>query len=269
MNTVVGIFNSFADAKRAAAMLQSLGVAENRISVLSPQTPENEIETKVPTSETEQPGMGTAVGGAVGGALGVAGGLHAGMVAATALVPGVGPVFAVGLIGAALLGIGGAAAGAAAGTAIEEGLAQGLPRDELYLYEDALRHGRSVVFAITDNHELAERARVELERAGAESIDAAREQWWIGLRDAEEAHYSKQGGNFNLDEAAYRLGFEAALHPDRRGKTYENTLASLKTRYADSCALEAFRRGYERGQGYQRSVEEKNRIDVSSNRRAA
>ena len=269
MNTVVGIFNSFADAKRAAAMLRSLGVDDKHISVLSPQTPENEIETEIPTSETEQPGMGTAVGGAVGGALGVAGGLQAGMVAATALVPGVGPVFTLGLIGAALLGIGGAAAGAAAGMALEEGLATGLPRDELYLYEDALRHGRSVVFAITDNDELAERARVELERAGAESIDAAREQWWIGLRDAEGAHYSSQGGNFNLDEAAYRLGFEAALHPDRRGKTYENTLASLKTRYADSCALDAFRRGFERGQAYQHSVEENNKIEVASNRRAA
>src|SRR5436309_3137683 len=145
MNTVVGIFNSFADAKRGAAMLRSLGINESRLSVLSPRTTESEIEATIPTSETEQSGVGTAVGGAVGGALGVAGGLEAGMVAATALVPGVGPVFALGLIGAALLGIGGAAAGAAAGAAVEEGLAQGLPRDELYLYEDALRHGRSVV----------------------------------------------------------------------------------------------------------------------------
>lgn len=264
MNTVVGIFNSFADAKRAAAMLRSLGINESRISVLSPRTTESEIETRVPTSETEQPGMGTAVGGAVGGALGVAGGLEAGMVAASALVPGVGPVFALGLIGAALLGIGGAAAGAAAGAAVEEGLAQGLPRDELYLYEDALRHGRSVVFAITDDDDLAERARVELERAGAESIDAAREQWWIGLRDAEEAHYTSEGGNFNVDEAAYRLGFEAALHPDRRGKTYENTINNLRARYADNCALEAFRRGYERGQAYQSSIE-----NQQSARRAA
>src|SRR5919198_1234833 len=120
MNTVVGIFNSFADAKRATAMLRSLGIAPERISVLSPGTPEQEIEAEITTSETEQPGVGTAVGGAVGGALGIAGGLQAGM--AAALLPGVGPVFALGLIGAALLGIGGAAAGAAAGAALEEGL---------------------------------------------------------------------------------------------------------------------------------------------------
>ena len=268
MNTVVGIFNSFADAKRGAAMLRSLGINEKRLSVLSPRTPESEIEATVRTSETEQPGMGTAVGGAVGGALGIAGGLEAGMVAATVLVPGVGTVMAIGLVAAALFGIGGAAAGAAAGAAIEENLADGLPRDELYLYEDALRRGRSVVIALADSDEVAERARVELERAGAESIDAAREQWWIGLRDAEKAHYTSQGGDFKVDEAAYRLGFEAALHPDRRGKSYENTIASLQSRYADSCALEAFRRGYERGQAYQRSLEN-NQERFESKSRAA
>src|SRR6185436_9287249 len=205
MNTVVGIFNSFADAKRAAAMLRSLGITEKQISVLSPRTAETEIEANIPTSETEQPGMGSALGGTVGGALGVAGGLHAGMIVASALVPGVGPVLALGLIGAALFGAGGAFAGALAGDSIEDGLAAGVPRDELYLYEDALRRGRSVVIAVTDEEELATRGREELKRAGAESVDAAREQWWIGLRDAEQEHYQSAGGNFNVDEAAYRL----------------------------------------------------------------
>jgi hypothetical protein len=257
MNTVVGIFNSFADAKRAAAMLRSLGIDDKRVSVLSPRTPETEVEANIPTSETEQPGMGSALGGTVGGALGVAGGLHAGMVAATALVPGVGPVLALGLIGAALFGAGGALAGALAGDSIEDSLVAGVPRDEVYLYEDALRRGRSVVIAVTDEEELATRAHEELKRAGAESVDAAREHWWIGLRDAEQEHYEAGGGNFNVDEAAYRLGFEAALHPDRRGKTYEATAESLRTKYADSSALESFRKGYERGQAYQRSVEDR------------
>jgi hypothetical protein len=268
MNTVVGIFNSFADAKRGAAMLRSLGISETRISVLSPHTPETEIEANIPTSETEQPGMGRAMGGAVGGALGVAGGLPAGMVVATTLVPGVGPVLAFGLIGAALFGAGGATAGALAGNAIEENIATGLPRDELYLYEDALRKGRSVVIAAADHDEVADHARLELKRAGAESVDAAREDWWIGLRDAEQEHYMNQGGKFNVDEAAYRLGFEAALHPDRRGRAYETTIESLRTKYADSCALDAFRRGYERGQAYQRAIEESHRA-ASAKRRAA
>src|SRR5437016_4004522 len=115
MKSIVGIFNSFADARRAAAILRSIGVQENRISVLSPRTSEAQVAAAVPTSESEQPGMGRAIGGTVGGALGVATGLEAGAAAASILIPGVGPVLAFGLIGAALLGGGGAAAGALAG----------------------------------------------------------------------------------------------------------------------------------------------------------
>lgn len=269
MNTVVGIFNSFADAKRATAMLSSLGIPEDRISVLSPGSAEGDIEANIATSETEQPGMGAAVGGAVGGALGVAGGLQAGMVAATALIPGVGSVFALGLLGAALLGIGGAAAGAAAGSGLEENLFAGLPRDELYLYEDALRRGRSVVIAAVDSDEIANRARTELARAGAESIDAARQQWWLGLRGAEQVHYTNEGGDFNVDEAAYRLGFEAALHPDRRGATYGSCVDGLRKRYAQDCESGAFRGGYERGQAYQRSLEQQDEKTHRQSKKAA
>ncbi len=268
MNTVVGIFNSFADAKRAAAMLRSMEISEDRIAVLSPRPSAGDFEANIPTSETEQPGMGTAVGGAVGGALGIAGGLEAGM-AATALIPGVGSVFALGLLGAALLGIGGATAGAVAGTALEEGIDNGLPRDELYLYEDALRRGRSVVIAMVDGDEIADHARTELTRAGAESIDAAREEWWIGLRDAEATHYANQGGDFNVDEATYRLGFEAALHPARRGKTYEESATGLRKRYDKNCESAAFRGGYDRGQAYQRSVEQQGKDTESRSKKAA
>src|SRR6266436_7270932 len=251
MQSIVGIFNSLADARRAAAILKSLGIAEDKISVLSPQTSETEFEARVPTSEAEQPGMGQAVGGTVGAALGVAGGASAGAAVATFLVPGVGPVLALGLLGAAVFGVGGAAAGALAGNAFEKAIDQGLPRDELYLYEDALRRGRSVVIAFADDEQIAENARAELKRDGAESVDAARNEWWIGLRDAEREHYTSQGGDFNLDEAKYRLGFEAALHPDRRGKAGADATGSLQQKYGADSRSQAFRQGYERGQRYQ------------------
>src|SRR5436190_4790090 len=180
MESIVGIFNSFVDAQRASAMLRGLGIPDNRIAVLSPQTPESEIEAHIPTTDTEQPGVGAALGGTVGAALGVAGGLEAGAAAASLLVPGVGPVLALGILGAAILGAGGAAAGAMAGQALEAGMADGLPRDELFVYEDALRRGRSVVIAFVDDAELADQTRNELSRAGAESVDAARDEWWIG-----------------------------------------------------------------------------------------
>jgi len=249
--------------------LRTVGIDEDHIAVLSPHTPEAAVDARIPTTETEQPGMGQALGGAIGAGLGIAGGVSAGTAVASLLVPGVGPVLAFGLLGAALLGAYGAAAGALAGGALEKGMYQGVPRDELYVYEDALRRGRSVVIAFAADDQIAENARVELERAGAESVDTAREEWWIGLRGAEQEHYSSQGGDFNVDEAAYRLGFEAALHPDRRGKSYEKTIDSLRTKYADSCAVTAFRLGYERGQAYQRTFTQSNETGPTSRKHAA
>ncbi|HYJ47562.1 MAG TPA: hypothetical protein VEV81_13190 [Pyrinomonadaceae bacterium] len=256
MSTVAGIFKSRADAERAADNLRSAGVADERINLLTPGTTAAEVEETVPTTETEQPGMGGALGGTVGGALGAAGGMTIGAAAASLLVPGVGPVIAAGVLGAALLGIGGAAAGAAAGDALEESV-EGLPHDELYVYEDALRRGRSVVIVTADDETQADGARAVLAQAGAESLDAARESWWVGLRDAEEAEYTGQGRDFKTDETVYRKGFEAAQHPLVRGKTYEECAAGLRDRYGAGCETDAFRRGYERGRSYQQRLREK------------
>lgn len=256
MSTVAGIFNSRADAERAVANLRSAGLADERINLLTPGTSPEEVEETVPTTETEQPGMGGAMGGAVGGALGAAGGMTIGATAASLLVPGVGPILAAGVLGAALFGIGGAAAGAAAGNALE-GSIEGLPHDELFVYEDALRQGRSVVIVTADDDTQADSARTILSQAGAESIDAARENWWVGLRDTEEAEYTGQGGDFKTDEAVYRKGFEAAQDPRVRGRGYDETHGHLHECYGDDCELTAFRSGYERGQNYQRELREK------------
>lgn len=256
MSTVAGIFKSRADAERAAENLRTASIDNDRINLLTPGTTDAELEAAVPTTETEQPGMGSALGGVVGGAMGVAGGMPIGAALASLLVPGVGPVLAAGIIGAALLGTGGAVAGAAAGSKMEESI-EGLPHDELFVYEDALRKGRSVILVVADDDTQAEAARNVLAQAGAESIDAAREDWWVGLRDAEEEEYRGQGGDFKKDEAIYRRGFEAAQHPHLRGKTYDEVTERLRERYSDAYETETFRRGYERGQNYRRSLLEK------------
>ncbi|MBD0327220.1 MAG: hypothetical protein ICV68_12360, partial [Pyrinomonadaceae bacterium] len=216
-------------------------------------------DADVPTSDTEQPGMGNAVGGVVGGAMGAAGGMTLGAAAASLLVPGVGPIMAAGIIGAALFGAGGAAAGMAAGGALEGNIAQGLPHDELFVYEDALRQGKSVVIGVTDDETQIEAGRTVLAQSGAESLDAARESWWVGMRDAEEEEYTGQGKDFSTDEPFYRRGFEAALHPQRRGKTFDESAESLRERFKDDYEHEAFRRGYERGQAYHQGLREKYR----------
>ncbi|MCA1641522.1 MAG: hypothetical protein LC785_06120 [Acidobacteria bacterium] len=252
MKTVAGIFQSRADAERALETLRGMGIGSDRLNLLTPGETPAEVDAEVPTTETEQPGMGKALGTWAGGAMGVAGGATLGTAIATALIPGVGPVLAVGMIGAALLGAGGAAAGAAAGEAMEDTIAPELPHDELYVYEDALAKGKTVIIAAADDSVEADHVQTTLAAAGAESIDAARESWWVGLRDAEEAEYEgAEGGDFKTNETVYRRGFEAALHPRHRGTSYEDSSERLRDNYPDVFEQPAFRRGYERGRAYQ------------------
>src|SRR6185295_14079403 len=136
-----GVLQSRTQAEEAVRELRSLGIPNDRVALLTPGMSDARVEKAVPTADSEQPGMGQAMGGTVGGAMGVAGGATLGAAAASLLVPGVGPVIAGGILGAALLGAGGTAAGIAAGGALEKELEAGLPHDELYLYEHALREG--------------------------------------------------------------------------------------------------------------------------------
>jgi hypothetical protein len=252
METVVGIFTTRSAAESAVERLSTLGITNDQINLLTPGLPTAQLDS-VPTTDAEQPGMGPVVGGVVGGVTGASGGLL-GVAVASALVPGVGPVMAIGLAAAAILGVGGAVAGAAAGSALENTLSMGLPKDELFVYEDALRQGRTVLIVLLEQEEQAEMVRDVLAQAGAESLDAAREHWWLGMRDAEAESYSAQGGDFSRDEVLYRRGFEAALHAETAGKSYGEALAYLQAHHSDSCREEAFRLGYVRGQAYQESL---------------
>jgi len=248
METVAGVFRLYQTARDAVGALRRAGFSENQVNLLSPASSQEEIHT-IPTSGTEQPGVGGAIGGMLGGALGVAGGLELGMAAAV-LIPGVGPVLAFGLAGAALLGVGGAAGGAALGNAADDKSSEGVPPDEIFFYEDALRQGRSVVLVLAGDHSEEQRAHKLLADAGAESLDAARKDWWLGLRDGEQEHYRALGHNFELDEDVYRAGFSSALRRECRGRSIDEEADCLKWWYPDVWNSEPFRRGYERGWKY-------------------
>ena len=259
MEPVTGVFASQPDAAHAVQKLRSMGIRESRISLLTPGELKEEIGG-VPITTTEQPGMGKAMGGVVGAAAGAAGGLELGT-ALSAFIPGVGPVIALGLMGAGLFGLAGAGIGAAIGERAENALDEGLPEDELFVYEDALRRGRSVVMVMAENEDQAGPLRDVLKQEHAESIDAAREEWWIGLRSAEQEHYEGLGKDFSQDEKFYRCGFEAALHARTRGKEYDQVLTEmqkdleeLKQQYPNADVEEPFRRGYDRGRAYYESL---------------
>ncbi len=254
METVAGIFDSSAAAERVVQQIHSLGIPNDRIALLTPDMSKKQVEKDLPTADTEAPGEGKALGAVVGGAMGLAGGASLGMATASLIIPGVGPIIAGGILGAAILGVGGTATGMAVGGALDEALMDGLPHDELYVYEQALRRGRSVVIAFADDEETAERVRDAFENARAESIDAARENWWRELRAAEEANYNSNGRDFRRDEISYRRGFEAALNAKLRGRPYEEAASNLSALYGEAGRDEAFRHGYERGLAYQKGL---------------
>ena len=218
------------------------------MTLLYPGSTEGEVHS-VPTSDTEQPGVGAAIGGVVGAAVGMAGGFELG-IAATALIPGVGPVIAAGIAGAALLGVGGLAAGAELGSRADAADTEGIPADELYFYEDALRQGHSVMIAFTNDAKEKELAETSMKEAGAESIDAARDTWWVGLRDTEREYYEALGENFELHQGPYRQGFEAAMRRDCPGKTVDDAADCLKWSYPETWDTKPFRAGFERGKHF-------------------
>src|SRR6266568_72392 len=254
MEAISGVFKTRTRAENAVNEAHKAGISTDRITLLTPGTVDqlNKEIQSVPTDTTEQPGMGKALGALAGGGVGFAGGSLL-----MALVPGLGPVTALGLLGAAILGAAGATIGATAGNQMENSTNEGLPEDEIFVYEDALRQGRSVVIVLAEDKQSASLIRELLSIQGAESIDAAREQWWIGLRSAEESHYSKSGKSFTKDEEFYRLGFEAALHARTRCMEFDQVsgemnaaLEEVQRQHPDAEIEEPFTRGYQRGREY-------------------
>jgi hypothetical protein len=261
MEAISGVFPTRSDAEHAVSEAQKAGIPADKITLLTPGS-ETQIDKEVqsvPVDTAEQPGMAKAVGALLGGGVGITGGAML-----IALIPGVGPISALGLLGAAILGAAGAAVGGAVGAKAEESGSEGLPEDEIFVYEDALRRGKSVVIAITDDDNHASALRDLLKAEGAESVDAAREQWWVGLRNAEETHYSQSGRSFSDDEKFYRLGFEAALHSRNRCREFDQVSAEMdaaledvQQQYPNVNVEEPFTRGYQRGrEHYQQLCDE-------------
>ena len=244
MKTVVGIFQTRQEATKAANLLRAVGFEGNNVIILLPGTSDTEVAATVPTEDAEQPGMGKAIGSVIGGAVG----LGAGALIANLLLPGIGPVLAV-TFGAAAGGLGGAAAGAAAGSALENVLSIGVPKDEIFFYEHALRQERSIVVGLSEDDDQIEAGRAALQKAGAETLDAAREEWWIGLRDAEAVAYSKPE-HFAHEENTFRSGFSAALEPPVRGRSFDQAVEYLSKNYPDTYRKESFRQGFDRGRHY-------------------
>lgn len=199
METVVGVVESEAHARKVGDEVVRR-VPQACVRILTPDASARELGT-LPADDAEQPGMGPAIGAVAGGAAGAA--------AASMLVPPAGVVAVLGIAAAGLLG---GLGGMATGEKLEDSMTWGLSRDETLVYAHALRSGRSVVIAWVSSDDDRDRVRGVMDGAGVESVDAARDAWWVGVRDAEALAY---GEGFDSDEGPYRQGFEAAC----RGET--------------------------------------------------
>jgi len=157
METAIGVF---ASRDRAEEALKELKQHVPDPSIIFLTRSENEA---VRASKE----FGAVVGGvAAGGA-----GLYAGIVAAL-LVPGLGPVFALGAGAAALLGLAGAGGGSMLGKAVaHDGKApQPTPEEECSeeaaFFREVLKEGRSLIVVRTESKEIATAACAILDRLG-------------------------------------------------------------------------------------------------------
>lgn len=91
-----------------------------------------------------------------------------------------GPILAAGIGAAAALGLGGAAAGGTVGNATEHAMDEGVPKDDVVLYRELLKRGRSLVIANVASEELAAAARSVMQQNGTEDIETFRKN----LQDA-------------------------------------------------------------------------------------
>jgi hypothetical protein len=170
VDSVVAVLPSRREADEAIRRLEAAGVPRATMSVMSP-APERD-----PAEEGENEGIGAVIGTVVGGA----GGASLALGTVGLLVPGVGPVVAIGALASALVG---AAGGAAVGhaldrTATDEG-APGGPVEASGLYRDALREGRALLVLPAAGE--AERRAAILRDAGATRADVVPDDWWREL----------------------------------------------------------------------------------------
>ena len=168
--TVVGLFESSAEAQRVVEDLVSAGFMRNDIGIISHH---------LSTAAGDEPETSTtAVGVGAGALVGSIGGLLVGLGALT--IPGIGPILAAGPIATALAGAG---VGAAAGGVLGAMADLGIPEDEAQRYAEGIRRGGTLVTVKTDDAG-SERAMEVMYRHGPIDLEERAASWrergWTG-----------------------------------------------------------------------------------------
>jgi uncharacterized membrane protein len=194
MNTIIGMFDDAATARRAVETLRDGPLPLDDISLIG-QNSDGTI-TSGDTGDVSA-GEGATVGAVWGGLVGLA----------ALLIPGVGPFVAFGALGAALTGaVTGAVVGGIAAALIDF---SGIPEDEARGYEQQLRAGKTLV-AVKARDEDAPEVRRILDELGAGSVrDDQTDLSATMRRPSRVAMYDERGQRVDEQRevgAAYRHG---------------------------------------------------------------
>jgi hypothetical protein len=173
MATIVGLFDTTADAQAAVQELVDSGVQGQAISMIAGDV-RGEYAQAVGDASADA-ATGALRGGVLGGVLGVLVGIGA------LAIPGIGPVIAAGPLAAALGSAGagalvGAGAGAVGGGLLGALLSAGVPEQQAHVYAEGVRRGGALVSVAVDA-ELEPSVHAILQRYHAVDIDARADEW--------------------------------------------------------------------------------------------
>jgi len=226
METAIGVF-------------ASRDRAEEAISELKQHVPDGSI-VFLTRSESEAVKVSKEFGGFVGGVAGGAAGLYAGIVASL-LVPGLGPVFALGLGAAGLLGLAGASGGAALGKTVAQDAQAPLPTPEVKCSEDAaffrevLKEGRSLIVVRTESKEIATAACAVLDRLGLAMQNRTPVKMQTATRHVDDIAVLDISGRITLGEGNVML---REIVRDLTGKGHKKIVLNLsEVNYIDSSGI--------------------------------
>ncbi len=150
--TIIGVFEARSSAEKAVAALRQQGFSNEEINIISKKQSQDD-DTDVVDDDIMD---GTLTGGTIGGI----GGLLLG--AGALMIPGIGPILAVGPIAAA---VGGAIAGGITGGLID----WGIPSEDSKRYEQEVVHGSILAIIRTDAPKIDSVAQI-LRQNGAKEV---------------------------------------------------------------------------------------------------
>jgi len=191
MNTIFGVFEDAAVARRAVDALRASPLKLHDVSLVSPDA---DGAGATHGDGDVSAGQGATVGAVWGGLVGLA----------ALLIPGIGPFIAFGALGAALTGVvTGAVVGGITAALVDF---SGIPEADARNYEALTREGKTLV-AVKARDEDANEVHRLLTTAGADSINDSQTGTFIPWNQPVVTMYNEHGNRLEED-----LDANAAIH---------------------------------------------------------